>query len=661
MSGALAAEVDTGRITLRPAGEPDPGTPRLEFEPGPASDAARRAFDYDVFEQRLLGLWFQRKVFLAQGRAEDAARQSESIRAFCESEGVGRLPGLADALLVEADQSLEQGHHRRAREALDLAEDVDPGRPQVRFARAAVYWRSGEGMFRSIAEFLAGTRAALAYGLGDLSLVNPFGIVLVVAAMAVLVLFAILMLLRYHVPFRHEIEEWSASLGHGRWGSALGWLALLAPLIVWVGAGWAALFWIAVLFRFMRRPERLAAIMLVLASMLAVPVYRVSVAAFGLTTDPIVRTTLEAAHGSYSPERIVRLRDIVETHPEDATLRFLLAGMYENGRYYAEAFAEYRRALDLEPGLYQAEINIGNLYHRTGQYSEAIANYLRALDTHPDSALAYYNMHLAQSESFRFKEAAESLERARTADPELLSGLMSRGGDENGRPGVVDARVDLGTIWSAALEGDRVLQHWGADLSDRAILSSIPRQFVNPITIAALATLVFAVGFASIGRPRPPARRCIRCGRPFCHRCKSGREGHEYCSQCLHLFVLGDGLAPETKSRKLYEVARHARWTDRLRRIAGTVVPGSSQILRGRVLSGVVFAVLWFAALVAWKPVVLHPVERVLGLDLRLDLLRAGDVPAAFAVDPWSFLGILIATIVWVTANATLVRRRREA
>ena len=661
MTGSQAAEVDTGRITLRPAGEQTESDTTVALETGPAVDEARRGFDYDVFEQRLFGLWFQRKVFLSEGRTEDAARQAESIRAFCKSEGIGRLRGLADALLVEADQSLAQGHHRRAREALDLAEDVDPGRPQVRFARAAVYWRSGEGMFRSAVEFLAGARGSVARGMGDLSLLNPFGIVIVVAVMGTLVLFALLMLSRYQLAFRHEIEEWSVGIGRGGWGGVLGWLALLAPLIVWIGAGWAALFWIGVLFRFMRRPERLAAVLLVVASMLAVPAYRVSVAAFGLTTDPVVRTTLDAAHGPYSPERIVKLRDIVDTYPEDATLRFLLAGMYENGRYYAEAFAEYRRALELEPALYQAEINIGNLYHRTGQYSEAIANYLRALISHPDSALAYYNMHLAQSESFRFKEAAESLERARTADPELLSGLMSRGADDDGRPGVVDARVDLGTIWSAAFEGGRVLQHWSSDHADRAILSSLPGQFLNPISFAALGTLIVAGVVAGIGRPRPPARRCIRCGRPFCHRCKSGREGHEYCSQCLHLFVLGDGLAPETKNRKLYEVGRHERRTRAMRRIAGVLVPGSAQILRGRVLSGVLLAVLWVAAIVAWKPSLRRPVEHALGLDLRLDLLRSGEVPAAFAVDPWSFLGILVAAIVWLTANAALVRRRREA
>ena len=45
-------------------------------------------------------------------------------------------------------------------------------------------------------------------------------------------------------------------------------------------------------------------------------------------------------------------------------------------------------------------------------------------------------------------------------------------------------------------------------------------------------------------RKRSSARRCIRCGDPFCGVCKRSTEGHEYCTPCLHLYVLGESLAP---------------------------------------------------------------------------------------------------------------------
>lgn len=652
---AESAGVDTGTIRLR---APEPPAESVDASGARPDTDAKRGFDYDAFETRLLGLWFQRKAYLAQGREDDAGRQSDAIRAFCRSEGIGRLPGIADALLLEAERFLDQGHYSRAGDALDLAEDLDPGRAQIRFARAALAWRSGRGFVESGGELILAARASLREGLGDFSLVNTFGLVVLVATMAVVLLFSLLMLARYQVAFRHEIEEWCSRRGRAAWGPACGWLALLLPLVVWVGAGWIALFWIAILFRFMRRAERIAAVALVLLCVAAAPAYRVAVGVFGMTTDPVVRTTLDAVQGPYHPDRIVRLGELVDAHPEDATLHFLLAALYDDGRYLAEAFEEYRRALEIDPDLYQAHINIGNLYHRTGRYNEAIANYLEALEIRPDSVLAYYNLYTAQSESFRFKEANESLERARSLDPDRLSDLMSRPRDDRTRAGAVDATLDTGSLWSAALSGGAVLGTHSTGAPAAPVTSTVPGYLFNPVTVVAFTALFGGVLLTGLGRPRAPARRCIRCGRAFCHRCKSDREGHEYCSQCLHLFVLGDGLAPETKNRKMYEVARFERRMRLGRRLAGLLAPGSAQILRGRVLAGLVLATVWFTALIAWRPILLEPLRSLLGFDIRIDLLDSVDVPTVFAVDPWAFVGCGLAMAAWAIGNASLLRRR---
>src|SRR5262249_42668361 len=130
------------------------------------------------------------------------------------------------------------------------------------------------------------------------------------------------------------------------------------------------------------------------------------------------------------------------------------------------------------------------------------------------------------------------------------------------------------------------------------------RPLLNPLTGASLAALLACLVLA-FSTQRDPARRCIRCGRPFCPACKSQREAHEYCSQCVHLFVLGDGLAPQTKMRKMYEVERHDRRTRRMRRLVSLVLPGSAQLLRGRTGAGVLLLVIWMAALIAWQPRVL--------------------------------------------------------
>ena len=143
---------------------------------------------------------------------------------------------------------------------------------------------------------------------------------------------------------------------------------------------------------------------------------------------------MAAANGGYDPDRIVKLRELVDAHPDDPMYRFLLAGLYKNGRYFEEAFQEYKRVLDSAPSTYQARINVGNIYFVLGQYGEAILNYRKALDIRPNSALAYYDMYLAQSDSFKLKEATESLGSARNLDPAQVNAWLSAGSAGGPRP-----------------------------------------------------------------------------------------------------------------------------------------------------------------------------------------------------------------------------------
>ncbi|NIM63843.1 MAG: hypothetical protein GTO30_20005, partial [Acidobacteria bacterium] len=90
----------------------------------------------------------------------------------------------------------------------------------------------------------------------------------------------------------------------------------------------------------------------------------------------------------------------------------------------------------------------------------------------------------------------------------------------------------------------------GTGLSAKSVAAGL----ANPVGIGSLGALLACFALWFMLRGGAPARRCIRCGNPFCGQCKHTTEGHEYCTQCLHLFVLGDGLAPETKIKKMYEV-----------------------------------------------------------------------------------------------------------
>ncbi|HJQ98387.1 MAG TPA: tetratricopeptide repeat protein [Candidatus Polarisedimenticolaceae bacterium] len=640
-----AADLDRGVIRLA-----EPST-AAEAEAAPAAadplPDARRGFDADAFDARLEGLWFQRKALEREGRAADVERQAGLIRDFVAEEGVSRLEAPAGALLLEAAAWLREGNSPKALASLALAEALDPDRPQIPMMRARVYWSGTGGMIAAARELVAAGRLTLAAALADKALLNQSALAALAALGAAIVVTALFLVLRYQVVLRHDVEEAFVGSGHDVAAKAAGWGVLLLPFVVWIGAGWAALYGLVLTFRYAKRTEKLLVVALLAAAALIVPAFRLAVGLYGLDADPTLRTTIDAAGGAFDPDRVVKLRELVEAHPDDPTYRFLLAAQYKKGRYFEEAFSEYRRVLETAPSTYQARINLGNIYFLLGQYGEAISHYRRALDAQPDSVLAYYDMYLAQSDSFKLKEAADSLARARDLDPAEINRLLSEGTSEGGGPKVIDATIDTQALWNER-EGRGVV--W----------QGLAGGLLNALSLAAGLALAACGVVAVTFRSRPRAVRCQRCGRPFCAACKSGRDSHDFCSQCVHLFVLRDGLAPETKSMKLYEIERHETRSRRLRWAASTVIPGAAHLLAGRPWIGASLVFGWMLAWFVGAPAVLAPVVRAAGMDLALGALQAGPVPALSGLSAAAIVAAPLGVTVWLAAHAT-VRRLRGA
>jgi len=651
------ATIDRGVIRLAPPTTPVEQDSPISSEPEPRSDA-RHGFDVAAFDSRFESLWFQRKAYQSEGRNEETARQSDLIRDFVIEEGVRRLEVPAGALLIESRDWLREGSYDKSLASLALAESLDPGRPQIALARAHVLRASGAGWFAAGSEWLRAMRGAVTVAIRDLNFVHGSALVAVAAVLAGVALFALFMMFRYQVALRHDVEEWLIREDREAWAKAGGWAVLLAPFVLWVGAGWVALYWIAAVFRYMRRSERALAALLLVATALALPAYRFAVGLYGLAADPTIRTTIAAANGGYDPDRIVKLRELVDAHPDDPMYRFLLAGLYKNGRYFEDAFQEYKRVLEEAPSTYQARINLGNIYFTLGQYGEAISNYRKALDIRPSSALAYYNMYLAQSDSFKLKEATESLASARNLDSAQANLWLTSDSREGRGPKAIDAVIDFDSIWRATVEG-RSLRAWLDAGPEQGHWTSALTGLANTTSLLALFGL-FSCGMTLAAfRGRTPAQRCTRCGHPFCAQCKSGRDGPEYCSQCVHLFVLGDGLAPETKSMKLYQVERYDTRSRRVRRIASAVLPGASHLLAGRAWFGCALLMLWLLAWIGGFPQGLAPLERVLGIGVHLAGLRPASIPDVWGLDAVLLLALPLGICVWLAGNVGFSRMRR--
>ena len=207
----VRAEVDRGVIRLAPRQAPvEPESPGVS-ETAPLG-ASRHGFDVTAFDSRFESLWFQRKLFQADGRDDEAARQSDSIRGFVIEEGVRRLDVAAGSLLIESRRWLREGSHEKALAALALAESLDPGRPQITLARAHVLWSSGAGPLAAGAEWLKAMRGSVKAAVRELNFVHGSALIVLAALLGAVALFSLLMVFRYQSALRHDVEDvgWEA-------------------------------------------------------------------------------------------------------------------------------------------------------------------------------------------------------------------------------------------------------------------------------------------------------------------------------------------------------------------------------------------------------------------------------------------------------------------
>lgn len=134
----------------------------------------------------------------------------------------------------------------------------------------------------------------------------------------------------------------------------------------------------------------------------------------------------------------------------------------------AEAIAQYRASLAIEPGDQGTRSNLGNALARAGRTAEAIEQYEAAVRIQPDFAPALYNLGRAQYGQGQFERAVASFEAVIRIQPDYaeaydglgkaLAGIPGRGEEALERmrqalrlkPVFPEAHYDLGVALAAA-------------------------------------------------------------------------------------------------------------------------------------------------------------------------------------------------------------------
>lgn len=458
--------------------------------------------------------------------------------------------------------------------------------------------------------------------------------ILVVLAAAILLtgaIFSLALMLRYGRAASHDFREMLSRRLHGGSVSVIAFALLFAPLFLWLGPIWLIFYWFVLFFGYASATERV--FIVILALLIACVPIATDVAAHWMAgvDSPVVLAAVSSAEQMYQPEALRRLQDFAAVVPDNATLQLLLGNLqlYEGNEQ--QAAVHYRRAVEINDAA-GAHVNLGNLHFLQNDFAAAMTEYQKAERLDTKLAIAFYNDSVASGETYKFEEQGQKLEQAKKIDRDSIEKLAQSPPAQK----VVIYHPPIEEAWNVS--GAIAQKGTAQSIFGSYSYLDLPTSILNPLTLGALLSIFGGVTLWGMRRKNGFAGQCIKCGRTFCHRCKSSRESATYCTQCIHIYLKRDGVSLDTKRAKLEEVSSYHGNILRRNRIFASFLPGSAQVLEGRTIAGVLGAFL-FVALVVVAVCVgrLAPAIGPTGSTAHL-IVRAAAI--AVAVILWIFLSL---------------------
>jgi tetratricopeptide (TPR) repeat protein len=361
-------------------------------------------------------------------RGEEAAAELAVVDLLQATAEVGmtRLPEVCFAMLARASQSATDGNTVRARWAVEMAERLDPGRPEVAFASAAIARHEGR-YFAMIGDHVRGyarlARSPLLLRLtAENLLVWALG-----AAILTGVLYVSLQLAVHGASMIEDLAEVAT-----RWAPiTTAYLAALVVVILpaLIPPAWIALpfYWAILLMPYARRSER-AVVGTVIAVLVATPAL---LGAQARRVELELSAPMEAAR-SLEERRLYgglindvdALRVALDGAP---AAMHLTADLHQDLGQTEYARLAYQSLLEVEPLNAAAHNNLGSYYLRRRETSQAIEHLERAASIEPTRLEPHRNLWMLYRDYLAFEEAERVLARVREVSPGRVSNWFSEG------------------------------------------------------------------------------------------------------------------------------------------------------------------------------------------------------------------------------------------
>jgi tetratricopeptide (TPR) repeat protein len=580
-------------------------------------------------------IWPQATAAADTGDFDTAYKKTTDLTDLGSKYGIKTYPVYASSAVALSRQAVKNGNTFAVDFGNKAADQLDANSAAVALAKADAAADRRDWAHAVPAAFKGLARTFNTYR-GRLLSRFDFLIVIIAAVLLTAIAFAVALFIRYGRSMAHDFREILGSRVSGGSVTVLAFALLFLPLFVWLGPVWLIFYWLIIFFGYAKLTERILIVifgLLIAAAPIALDMAASRIAG---VDSPVVLAALATEEQSYYPEALRRMQDLLAVVPDNDTLHILAGNLLLHEGDEQQAAIHYRRAAELHDTA-GVHVNLGNLNFLSNDYAAAITEYTKAEQLDAKLAIAFYNHSVASGETYKFDDQAKNLDQAKRIDRAGIEAISSNPPTQK----IVMYRPPIAQAWTVATS----IARRGAA---RALFGNYAWfdpmiSARNPLTLGGILVAIGAPILFFRRRRAGFAGSCIKCGRTYCYRCKSGRESATYCTQCIHIYLKRDGVSLETKRLKLEEVSDHHNALVRRNKLFATFMPGSAQLLEGRTAMGVLglFAFMFFVCMAIF----VGRLAPVLGSgELAKMIVRA--------------IAILVAVVIWFFLSLPVYRRR---
>jgi tetratricopeptide (TPR) repeat protein len=543
-------------------------------------------------------LWSTYRKAEQKGDSEGALKAWREIRRLRIERNIRSLETTALATVNLGLGRLAKGERDRAEEDFGGATALDPHLPDAFFALALAEMKKVPlGILTALSDTGSGLTARLPTIRGRYNLRALLVPVILLGLLVTATVFASVMVFRHGTLLLHDLEEARGPEGRAL---ALGLFVLLLvlPVAAFQGYGWLVPWWLALLFLYMDRAERVVSALILVAGLAVVPTAKDLEARILGRENPLFRAGILSTEDGPDTRAVMDLEDAVGKHRDDRDLAYLLGAQYKKGGRYDDAAALYREILQTDARDPIALNNLANIEFATGEFAAAIARYQQGVESGPPPAIAAtfnYNLSLAHLQRFEYQPAQEARSQADRLAGSLMRAYDSTWKYDKGDYAVVDLGLDEDDLWTKFAGTPVGVRE--KNVAGRG--TGVPRSawlgaaMLNRFTAALGVVGLVVFGLWRWRGSRAFTVRCVKCGTPFCKSCHLGTTAAGLCTQCHHLFVVRDGVSGPARNRKLLEVQKEDERRDRVFRVLSLVAPGAGHLYAQKTALGIVLVFAW--------------------------------------------------------------------